>query len=199
MYRAGQLSLPDYCSVDTPFSECHATCDSYSDIDTYWETMFAWWEDVDDFDWLTDTLKMGVVDMMCDGGIGADGDQLESGSPMDPSFWSIHPTMERLLHYKMLADPFVTKEWKAYGDISMTSYCEYSTTTDCKGHHGYDLTAFKSMVLDVETGDYAPAYLTNGEIFDHMSLEDYKMSYYYEDFSWPHCEARGVVFPAVSS
>ena len=55
------------------------------------------------------------------------------------------------------------------------------------------------MVLDVETGDYAPAYLTNGEIFDHMSLEDYKMSYYYEDFSWPHCEARGVVFPAVSS
>ena len=127
------------------------------------------------------------------------GEQMEAASPADVSFWSIHPTMERLLHYKMLADPFVTKEWKAYGDISMTSYCEYSTTTDCKGHHGYDLTAFKSMVLDVETGDYAPAYLTNGEIFDHMSLEDYKMSYYYEDFSWPHCEARGVVFPAVSS
>ena len=124
---------------------------------------------------------------------------MEAASPADVSFWSIHPTMERLLHYKMLADPFVTKEWKAYGDISMTSYCEYSTTTDCKGHHGYDLTAFKSVVLDVETGDYAPAYLTNGEIFDHMSLEDYKMSYYYEDFSWPHCEARGVVFPAVSS
>ncbi|KAH8051918.1 hypothetical protein JL720_15032 [Aureococcus anophagefferens] len=59
--------------------------------------------------------------------------QMEAGA-RDASFWSIHPTMERLLHYKMLADPFVTKEWKAYGDISMTSYCEYSTTTDCKGH-----------------------------------------------------------------
>ena len=211
-WRDGLFESPTYCSDDTPQDQCHLVCKGAAGEDDFAAAIvakllyyaenfyrtglsditYAWLDDlqVEDYEaFVTAFCQMSWYP----------GEQMEAASPADVSFWSIHPTMERLLHYKMLADPFVTKEWKAYGDISMTSYCEYSTTTDCKGHHGYDLTAFKSMVLDVETGDYAPAYLTNGEIFDHMSLEDYKMSYYYEDFSWPHCEARGVVFPAVSS
>ena len=187
MYRAGQLSLPDYCSVDTPFSECHATCDSYSDIDTYWETMFAWWEDVDDFDWLTDTLKMGVVDMMCDGGIGADGDQLESGSPMDPSFWSIHPTMERIFVFKKISNTFEDEDWPTHGAASVTN---------CTGHQKTSTVPFK---FSLKNGDdkgnaFDETLLTNEEVYDLLDPSTSDMPYIYQDFAWKHCEWYGYNF-----
>ena len=34
------------------------------------------------------------------------GDHLEAASPAEASFWPIHPTLDRLLQYKALAEPF---------------------------------------------------------------------------------------------
>lgn len=211
-WRDGLFESPTYCADDAPQSECHLVCkgDAGSDdfaaaivakllyyAENFYRTglsdiTYSWLEDLDVADYeafVTAFCQMSWYP----------GEQMEAASPADVSFWSIHPTMERLLHYKLLVDPFETSEWQAYGDISMTSFCEYSTTTNCKGHHGYDLTAFKSLVYDAETDAYVARYLTNGEIFDHMSLEDYKLSYYYEDFTWDHCAAHGIDFPSVSS
>ena len=36
------------------------------------------------------------------------GDHLESATAVDPSFWEIHPTMERLLHAKLMAGGFAS-------------------------------------------------------------------------------------------
>jgi hypothetical protein len=187
MYRAGQLTFPDYCSTDTPFSECHASCDDYSDIDTYWETMFAWYTDVEDYDWLTSTIKEGVVDMLCDGGIGADGDQLESGSPMDPSFWPIHPTMERLFVFKKISNTFEDEDWPTHGA---------SSVTNCSGHQETSTVPFK---FSMKNGDDKGAFndetlLTNGEVYDLLDPSQSSMPYIYQDFAWKHCEWYGYNF-----
>ena len=39
------------------------------------------------------------------------GDHIESASPADPSFWVIHPTLERLLHAKLLSGGFEEERW----------------------------------------------------------------------------------------
>lgn len=39
------------------------------------------------------------------------GDHIESASPADPSFWVIHPTLERLLHAKLLSGGFADESW----------------------------------------------------------------------------------------
>ena len=56
-------------------------------------------------------------------GIGVDGDQLEAGSPMDPSFWPIHPALDRLLHWKKIAQPFTDAGWADPDDPDATEYC----------------------------------------------------------------------------
>ena len=152
-----------------------------------WETMFAWWEDVDDFDWLTDTLKMGVVDMMCDGGIGADGDQLESGSPMDPSFWSIHPTMERIFVFKKISNTFEDEDWPTHGAASVTN---------CTGHQKTSTVPFK---FSLKNGDdkgnaFDETLLTNEEVYDLLDPSTSDMPYIYQDFAWKHCEWYGYNF-----
>jgi hypothetical protein len=44
---------------------------------------------------------------------GLSGDHIESASPADPSFWVIHPTLERLLHAKLLSGGFADESWAA--------------------------------------------------------------------------------------
>ena len=145
MYRAAMLSMPSYCSIDTPFAECHGTCtnlpklsdttDSNHDsfVDVYWTTMFAWSSAVSHYEWLSTDVKVQVITMMCSEGIGVDGDQLEAGSPMDPSFWSIHPTMERLWTYKKITGTMDSEDWPKSGFAN----------SDCFGHNGTDEVPFR--------------------------------------------------------
>ena len=61
---------------------------------------------------LTDEQWEEWRDFVCEGD-GAKvfvGDHLESASPADPSFWVIHPTLERLLHARYMAG-FSTENW----------------------------------------------------------------------------------------
>ena len=39
------------------------------------------------------------------------GDNFESASPIDPIFWVIHPTLERLLHAKLISGGFADESW----------------------------------------------------------------------------------------
>ena len=54
---------------------------------------------------------MYVCVCMATGGLS--GDHIESASPADPSFWVIHPTLERLLHAKLLSGGFADESWAA--------------------------------------------------------------------------------------
>jgi hypothetical protein len=92
------------------------------------------------------------------------GEQSESASPLDPSFWPVHPTVDRLLQYKRLVNPFWNTHWMdTSAQLPMgTTFC---VTTQCKGHHVDDVTTFMSVVQG-DDGTFARRYLTNGELFE---------------------------------
>ena len=129
-----------------------------------------------------------------DGGKIFSGDHLESASPHDPSFWVIHPTLERLLHAKFMAGGFKDTVWPT--DAVNEFVCDkaecYNSDTDslsygadcCYGHFENDqFLDFLSGNRSLHFGD------TNGDIIkktDPTSTE-YSMPYIYDTFTWNHC------------
>ncbi len=228
MYRAGYLEFPDYCSLDTNFSDCHATCmeldqlqDAITDkddtyIEDYWEMMFAWSSATDSYTWLSHEVKVTIIRMVCEGGFAVDGDQLESGSPMDPAFWPIHGTVERLWLYKKLLG-FTNEGWPD----------DYSTVSECFGHNATDLIPFSFSLIDTDADDDdgavslmanasanvtlpapSPAVMmdelnstryTNQELYDKMGPDSMAMPYVYQDFDWDHCSHAGFDFTGIDT
>ena len=129
------------------------------------------------------------------------GDHLEAASPIEASFWPIPPTLDRLLQYKDLVDPFTDKDW----DLSATLGDDYrvcgspNPDVDCLGHHAGDLTYWASVSLDEATGGYVKSYLTNQEV-QAAALprsSKYALPYIYDHFRWDHCSDVGVDFKSV--
>lgn len=126
------------------------------------------------------------------------GDHLESASPADPSFWVIHPTIERLFHAKLMSGGFVTDYWPIHVNESQSTYvcaknaCYNSTTGSydyhsdcCYGHYRDD------QMMDADVGSRAVyTGATNYETLqatDPTSKETYQMPYIYDGFTWDHC------------
>jgi hypothetical protein len=135
-------------------------------------------------------------DFLCeskDGGKVYPGDHLESASPADPSFWVIHPTLERLLHAKLMVGGFDVEDWdETAADACRKSTCymeEYGAMDEfdecCYGHYEFDRT------LDFITGNKSNVVGdTNSETFiatDPRSSTGYQMRYIYDNFEWSHC------------
>ena len=80
-----------------------------------------------------------------------------SASPADPSFWPIHPTLERLLQAKYLSGGFLTDNWPtdALSEYVCNKPMCLDTATNkidaypdcCYGHFEND------KVFDSDTGD----------------------------------------------
>lgn len=60
-----------------------------------WEPIYEMFHGNWDFPELTDEQKQKLAFQYCNGVIGI-GESSQSSSPLDPTFWSLHPTMERL-------------------------------------------------------------------------------------------------------
>lgn len=203
LYRDDRLTMPSYCSLDTPYSECHGTCDdatnlkkalqhNYTDfITTFWDQMFSW--DVtmgketvsSKYHWLDYDLKVQVIEKLCDGGMGIDGDHLESASPLDPSFWPIHPTMERLYMYKKLTNTFINDTWPEH-DTSIAS--------SCYGHSKHDVIPFQFSIKTSDDTNYTQKFYTNHEVLEMASPENPTLPYVYDTFEWNHCKDAGYDF-----
>ena len=132
------------------------------------------------------------------------GDQLESASPIDPTFWPIHPTQERLYHAKMMSGGFEETEWpselcsakncdwvcnhaKCYDYTGENTKKDYYTSC-CAGHFEDD------QLLDYTTQDRSQGYgPTNAQTFLDIdpTSADYKVSYIYDNFDWDHCSESG--------
>ena len=136
------------------------------------------------------------VDFVCDGA-GADifpGDYLGPAAPSDPSFWVVHPTLERLLQAKFMAGGFENEEWPT--DTSSEHVCNTAECFDaekgtvdyhegcCYGHRGtdqlLDLDATRSTVFGPTNIDMIAA--------TDPRVATYSMPYVYDGFSWTHCE-----------
>jgi len=120
LWRFGAYTCQSDCSTDTDPLDCACSCPS-----------LEMWKNKDQLSYITtllglskDTLesKTGVdltevfVDAMCNSeGTSSPmiGDMLESGSPIDPLFWPIHPAMERLFfRWTMTGDR--DEEWFSF-------------------------------------------------------------------------------------
>ena len=204
LWRDGYVESPSYCAADAEQTSCHLVCAGEPSDATwaaemmvillhYAELFSKTGLDIK-YEWLermAPSNYTAFLDVFCTMAW-APGEQMEAASPADVSFWPIHPAMERLLQYKMLARPFTSLAWTD----SAGPYCEYTGT--CKGHHGFDVTAFANAHLDAASGEFREAYLTNGELLAAIDPNDYRMPYIYENFEWPHCAAEhGVAFPSV--
>jgi hypothetical protein len=134
-------------------------------------------------------------DFICDGD-GAKifaGDHLESASPADPSFWPVHPTLERLVQAKYLSGGFPDSTWPS---DSVNEYvCDKAQCYDEDGVQGYYASCCyghyeNDQLLDFITPDKnAGTGPTNAAIWkgtDPRSVE-YTMTYIYQDFDWSHC------------
>jgi hypothetical protein len=147
--------------------------------------------DLDDDDWNT------WMDFICngDGQRIFSGDHLESASPSDPSFWPIHPTLERLAHAKFMAGGFESLDWAF--DPVFDYVCDKGSCYEasmglfgyfddcCYGHYQYD------QMLDAVMGNKSAGF---GDTNDFImkatdpTSEDYSMPYIYETFDWSHCD-----------
>eukprot|EP01038_Epipyxis_sp_PR26KG_P010440 gene10440-14023_t len=123
------------------------------------------------------------------------GDQYESAAAGDPSFWIIHPVLERLLHAKLLYGGFKDDHWPQ--DIKSEYVCTaancYNSETKiteynnkcCYGHFG------DSQLLDAISGN-PNNYIgpTNDEVLKATDprLSSYSMTYIYDHFEWSHCD-----------
>ena len=84
----------------------------------YFGHFMPWARDLDGvqgWEWFDGDVEGQIIDLACAGGLGVDGDHLESASPLDPSFWPVHPTLERLWQFKKMAGLFDDETWPEHG------------------------------------------------------------------------------------
>ena len=122
-----------------------------------------------------------VVHVLCEADVLV-GDQLESASPVDISFWPIHPTLERLYHWKVLHYGF---DDRAFPDDETASV--YGGA--CAGHRSFD-----EVHMDVDTllSEGLEKTVTNAQLLEAFDPKSNALPFVYDAFRWDHCEERGV-------
>uniref|UniRef100_A0A7S3K307 Tyrosinase copper-binding domain-containing protein n=2 Tax=Aureoumbra lagunensis TaxID=44058 RepID=A0A7S3K307_9STRA len=187
------VAYPQYCSSDTPQEDCHMICPqgwlkNASGTDEFKSLIskYDWSTNIsDDREQFTKFLNIFCITPF------SPGEQLDSGSPVDISFWPIHPEIERLLLYKRIISPFENSEWS--NPSGSTTYCLYWDSGDCEGHHAYDVTHFSIKVQD-DSGEFNVKWLTNGEVYNFMNPNSLKLQYIFDAFDWNHCNEETILF-----
>ena len=197
-YRYNYITPNSNCTVtdDVQSSTCGFTCTT--DETELTSMLFNLKNKLADYvpSTMSDDGWKAWQDFVCtgDGGKIFSGDHLESASPADPSFWVIHPTLERLYHAKLMAGGFDDNSWAtdAVNDfVCDKAECYMSTygakdyyTECCYGHYEND------QFLDFATGNKSHKMGdTNGAvlIMTDPRSEGYSMPYIYDGFTWKHC------------
>lgn len=185
LYRLNLRACPQFCSVDAPTSECTCGCPSLitgeHNFTDFFNTRVIPSEDLvkvlqqmvnDETGGIAKAAQ--VVQVMCRSDIFL-GDQLESGSPVDISFWPIHPAIERVWAWKKLHRGFKDESWT---NASASLY-----GPSCAGHRYDDMIPF-------ELFDWRDSKVKSFSNFDYYQLADpsqSKLPYIYADFAWRHC------------
>lgn len=123
------------------------------------------------------------------------GDHSESASPSDPSFWPIHPTLERLFHAKMMAGGFISTDWATSEEaenVCIRYQCyedgEYGAHDECCYGH-YEGDQMYDFISADRNSKFGP---TNAEVLamSDPTSGNYAMPYIYDNFLWDHCDQQ---------
>ena len=203
-YKNDLITMPKHCSADTPVSECKWIC-----MEDFWDTADgeAYASSYFNIKRSHPYYKEVVMRIACETPYWP-GDHLEAASPIEASFWPIHPTLDRLTQYKHLVRPFTDKSWDGNGSLT----CLTGSNTNCEGHNAYDVTTFSTVVMNTTSGEYEERHLTNQQVrestnptswallettesWDYTTIQPgYAMPYVYNHFEWRHCSELGVEF-----
>lgn len=139
-----------------------------------------------------DARSFEILELMCDAYNDThtmSGDLGNSGAPIDPIFWPIHPTIDRLWHWRRL-NGFTDENWPS--DSKHTYFHEvYSSegsvlqNGSCYGHAPEDVMIWRNLF------DEDDHYYTNSELYSHLNPASEDLPYVYDNFRWPHCAAEG--------
>lgn len=187
LYRDYYIETNESCTPET----CAWSCieDRKDAMLTYmsskWSSTFLH-KTMDTADWEV------VQDFICDG----DGykvfygDHREPASPGDPSFWPIHPNLDRGFQAKSAAG-FTSTDWKDSEKDHICGMTEcyidavYGEWPSCCFGH-YETDGFPDFINGNMS---ATVGYTNREIVDlsDPSTMSYNMPYMYDNFLWAHC------------
>jgi hypothetical protein len=197
MWRSNYIIAKKQCIINEEkfeLSECGFECNlqTKSEMIQFLFPQIRFW---------ADTNKEGAteawIDFMCNGDAGKvfTGDHLESASTADPSFWVMHPTLERLLHAKLMTGGFENEQWAAdhvHDYICNRPKC-YNETTHLKDY--YDECCYghneEDRLLDaISANRYVKVGPTNAEMIRGTDPRTsyYTMPYIYDQFVWDHCD-----------
>ncbi|CAM9275842.1 unnamed protein product [Hapterophycus canaliculatus] len=149
----------------------------------------------------TEEEKRILAAQWCNGQV-AMGESSQSSSPLDPTFWSMHPTMERLL---LLAGTFTDWSWPDevgpwVGMDGIEYDVEISTRSDtCYGHRGSDIFPYEILndTINPEFTFYGTKgvnTLQNRQLIKLFDPNENALPFIYDNFEWSHCEALGYDF-----
>ncbi|CAM9515381.1 unnamed protein product [Scytosiphon promiscuus] len=152
----------------------------------------------------TEEEKRILASQWCNGQV-AMGESSQSSSPLDPTFWSMHPTMERLLVFKLLAGTFTDWSWPdevgPWVGMDGTEYdVEISTRSDtCYGHRGSDVFPYEILgdTINPEFTFYdrkGVNTLQNRQLIKLFDPSENALPFIYDNFEWSHCEDLGFDF-----
>lgn len=196
LYRSNYVSPRANCTIDSyeiNGFECGYVCDD-DDKDSMTNNLKALITSQYVPDEITDDQWYEWRDFVCTGSAHKvfSGDHLEAASPSDPSFWPIHPNIERLWQVKMMVGGFSNDDWPSTASKVCEKYKCYEEdygdkdeyTECCYGHNEFD------QLLDFVSGKVKEGIgATNRNIVDWTNPANisYAMPYVYDDFSWSHC------------
>jgi len=215
LWRLELIDTPKYCAEDAPVSECMWVCHQNITTSSEAQTELSLLGFSGEDGALPNATNMPHYDVImrtvfCDTAFWP-GDHLEAASPIEASFWPIHPTIDRLLQYKDLATPFKVPEYgmmlqsNCSGKDCITRDSEelcmdpgFQNGKRCYGHNPYDITFFRSTHKTKE-GAFIQTHLTNWEVRQSQMVKgEYGLPYLYNHYEFNHCdEAYGIKFKPV--
>ena len=190
LWRYGLYLCPESCSADTPLEECACTCDADALFDAGGDDDDG--DDHFDDDTLVEAKRRTLAPLIAAVGVDAaraltrllcetnviHGEHSTSGSASDPSFWVLHGTTERYLHYAVLRGWLADLSWPISEDAAVFSSNVHPFTTKCHGHYAHDALSF---------GMIDGFNFTNAEYMDYVGTTA-NLPYVYDSFQWDHCD-----------
>lgn len=206
LWRHGYVACPDSCDMTTSSSHCRCQCNSTTlssqksyeilhkaDVlsqveyfDSAGHLISSWYNETGGVNFqltgYSEEESTHIYDsllyLLCDPG--HIGSMFQATSSNDVTFWVLHPTLDRLWHWKRLGnDSSFDESWDAYHT--------------CYGHNPDDLQPFQGLFgEDYDDDDLGTArFYSNMQLYNLLHPENEDNPYVYDNFEWPHCNMLG--------
>mmetsp|Transcript_434 Transcript_434/g.617 ORF Transcript_434/g.617 Transcript_434/m.617 type:complete len:485 (-) Transcript_434:318-1772(-) len=151
---------------------------------------------------LSDDIREDLITTMCSVGQVQEGEMLESGSPSDPLFFTIHPAIDRLTiakRFPMNQNPLPFANLGYFKSLDGQDYWEpwsYYGADRCIGHGpddqalAYDLEQGLSYWIPRHFDDNNDQVISNREFWHAIHPLYGALDYIYDNFDWHHCNSE---------